>query len=94
MRMARVNITIPDQLLNHAKGAGLNISQLAARALSDELNRRSKLAAFDAYLADLREEQGPPSAEEEAAAEEWATRVLGPEPSNDRTTRDSTRRSA
>jgi hypothetical protein len=80
MRMARVNISLPDQLVVHAKGAGLNISQLAARAISDELNRLSKLAEFDAYLAELRAELGPPTPEEEEAAEEWANRVLGPLP--------------
>ena len=79
VHMARVKITVPDGLLNRAQGAGLSISQLAARALSDELSRRSKLAAFDVYLADLRAKLGSPSAEEEVEADEWAHRVLGPE---------------
>jgi post-segregation antitoxin (ccd killing protein) len=78
MRMARVNITIPDQLLKHAKAAGLNISQLATGALSDELNRRSRMAGLKAYLAELDTELGPISAEEAAEAKQWADRVLGP----------------
>jgi hypothetical protein len=78
MRMARVNISLPDQLLNHAKGAGLNISQLTARAISDELNRRSKLAEFDAYLAEMDAEFGPLDPSELAEGEEWADRVIGP----------------
>ena len=77
MRMARVNISIPDQMLVHAKGAGLNISQLAARAISDELNRRSKLAQFDAYLSELDAELGPIDPQKQAEAEEWADRVFG-----------------
>lgn len=90
MRMARVNISIPDQLLVHAKGAGLNISQLAAKAISDELNRRSKREAFKAYLDELEAELGPVSPEEAAEAEEWAERVLGPRPAEG----ESKRRSA
>ena len=78
MRMARVNISLPDQLLNHAKGAKLNISQLAAKAISDELNRLSKLAEFDAYLAELDAEFGPVDPQKMAEAEAWADRVLGP----------------
>jgi post-segregation antitoxin (ccd killing protein) len=83
MRMARVNITIPDQLLVHAKAEGLNISRLAAAALSDELNRRSKLAQFDAYLAELEAELGPVDPVKMAEAEAWADRVLGPRPPSD-----------
>lgn len=39
MRMARVNITVPDDLLGRAKAAGLNVSRLAAGALAAELER-------------------------------------------------------
>jgi len=44
--MARVNITIPDKLLEPVRDASLNVSQLAAAALSAELNRRSKLLGW------------------------------------------------
>ena len=91
MRMARVNISIPDQMLVHAKGAGLNISQLAARAITEELNRRSKLARLDAYLAELDAELGPADPQKAVEAEEWADRVFGPVKSKDDT---SKRRSA
>jgi post-segregation antitoxin (ccd killing protein) len=40
MRMARVNITVPDDLLGRAKVAGLNVSRLASAALAAELERR------------------------------------------------------
>lgn len=72
MRMARVNITIPDELLEHARTAGLNVSRLAAAALVEELDRLAKIAALDAYLAELDAEFGPvPDAELEEAAV-WA----------------------
>jgi hypothetical protein len=77
MRMASVNITIPDQLLKHAKGAGLNISKLTSAALSNELNRLSKLAQFDAYLAELEAELGPVDPVRMAALEKkWNEQVL------------------
>ena len=60
MRMARVNITIPDELLDQARAAGLNVSRLAAAALADELDRRAKNSGLDAYLADLDAGPGPP----------------------------------
>jgi post-segregation antitoxin (ccd killing protein) len=73
--MARVNITIPDDLLEHARAAGLNVSRLAAAALAEELDRRAKTAALDAHLAELESELGPvPQAELEAAAT-WADRL-------------------
>lgn len=76
MRMARVNITVPDELLERARTAGLNVSRVAAAALADELDRRAKIAELDAYLADLEAELGPPSREELDAARLWADRLL------------------
>ena len=76
MRMARVNITVPDELLDKARAAGLNVSRLAAAALADELDRRAKLAELDAYLAELDAEFGPVPEPELAAAREWADRAL------------------
>jgi hypothetical protein len=76
MRMARVNITIPDDLLGQARAAGLNVSRLAATALAAELERRSKIDELDAYLADLDAAQGPISEPESVAAREWADQVL------------------
>lgn len=78
MRMARVNITLPDDLLRAARSAGLNISRLAAAALAEELDRRAKIAELDAYLAGLDTELGPVPQHELAAAREWADRVLQP----------------
>jgi hypothetical protein len=76
--MARVNITIADQLLKHAKAAELNISRLAAAALSNELNRLSKRAALGRYLADIQMELGSIDIDEADQAKTWADRVMAP----------------
>ena len=76
MRMARVNITIPDELLDQARTAGLNVSRLAAAALAEELDRLAKLAELDAYLGELDAELGPVPQHELRAAREWADAAL------------------
>ncbi|HVW82003.1 MAG TPA: type II toxin-antitoxin system CcdA family antitoxin [Mycobacteriales bacterium] len=73
--MARVNITIPDDLVANAKAADLNISKLATEAVADALDRLSKIRALDDYLAELDEELGPPSTEDIAEAQEWVKRL-------------------
>lgn len=78
MRMTRVNITVPDELLRQARAVGLNVSQLAAAALADELDRRAKVAELDRYLEELDAELGPIPVEEERAARQWADLALGP----------------
>ncbi len=76
MRMARVNITVPDEVLAQARAANLNVSRLAASALAEELDRRAKVAELDAYLAELDAELGPVSPREAAAARAFADRIL------------------
>ncbi|MCP9490057.1 MAG: type II toxin-antitoxin system CcdA family antitoxin [Solirubrobacteraceae bacterium MAG38_C4-C5] len=78
--MARVNITLPDELLERARSAGLNVSRVSALALAEELDRRAKTAELDAYLSRLDAELGPVAEDERTAAREWADRVL-PSPS-------------
>lgn len=78
--MARVNITVPDDLYRRAKSSGLNISRLAQRAIATELSRLAKVAALDTYLAELDAELGPTTESERAEATEWADRLLGPGP--------------
>ena len=75
MRMSRVNITIPDELLQRARAAGLNVSSLAAAALLDELDRRTKITELDTYLRQLDAELGAVSEDERQAARAWADRV-------------------
>ena len=80
VRMARVNITIPDELVDEARQQGLNVSRLASSAVAFELDRLRKIAMLDVYLADMEAELGPISAEEQAEADEWVDRVLKGEP--------------
>lgn len=77
MRMARANITLPDDLLDRARAAGLNVSRVAASALLDELDRRDKIAALDSYLRELDVALGPIPSDELQAARLWADRALG-----------------
>lgn len=94
MRMARVNITVPDEVVVHAKAAGLNVSRLATAALLEELDRRSKIDALDAYLAQLESDLGPVPADEHADAATWADRALAPPTTARATPRPRRRRRA
>jgi len=76
--MARVNITVPDELLGQARAAGINVSRLASAAVADELDRLAKIAEPDAYLAELDHTLGPPSEQEIADARAWADQLAGP----------------
>ena len=78
MRMSRVNITVPDEVAAQARAAGLNVSRVATMALLEELDRRGKMLALDAYLSQLDAELGPISVDEQAEAAAWADRVLAP----------------
>ena len=78
MRMARVNITMPDELYVKARGAGLNISRVAQDAIRAELDRLEKVTELDAYLAELETKLGPPSDGERAEAWAWADKIFGP----------------
>jgi Post-segregation antitoxin CcdA len=80
MRMARVNITVPDELLSQARAAGLNVSRLAASAVAEALDRLAKIAELDSYLAELEAELGPLGDQEVAAAQEWADQLTGSDP--------------
>jgi hypothetical protein len=75
MRMARVNITVPDDVLAAAQSAGLVVSRVATAALVAELERLSKIAALDAYLAELDAELGPIPPDEAAEAQAWLDRI-------------------
>jgi hypothetical protein len=76
VRMARVNITVPDSVIDRARTAGLNVSRVATAALEEELDRLAKLDALDAHLALLDRQLGPVTSEEAAEAAAWADRVL------------------
>lgn len=76
MRIARVNISVPDLLMEEARAAGLNVSRLAAAALAEELDRRTRVTELDAHLAALKAELGPIPQAEIDAAREWADQTL------------------
>jgi Arc/MetJ family transcription regulator len=68
MRMARVNITVPDELLDRARAADLNISRVTAAAVAEELDRLTKIYELDRYLAELDVVLGPvPQSERDEA---------------------------
>ena len=67
-----------DDLYDQAKDAGLNVSQVAQRALASELARLAKIAELDAYLGELDAKLGPISHAERADAAAWAYKALGP----------------
>ncbi len=79
MHMSRVSISVPDDIVATAKAEGLNISRLATMALTDELERREKIATLDRHLADLERELGPIPDDEADAARRWADSVFGAE---------------
>jgi len=70
--MARVSVSIPDEIVVAAKAAGLNISRLSTKALTEQLDRRAKVAELDAYLAELEHELGPVSDDDAREAADWA----------------------
>lgn len=76
MRMARVNITVPDEVLDRSRAAGVNVSRIASAALVAELERQERIEALDRYLDELDVEQGPASRDARARAATWADRVL------------------
>lgn len=75
MRMTRVNLTLPDDLLREARATGLNLSACAAAGLREELDRRSKIAEMERYLAEQEAEREVLGQEAVQAAQAWADDV-------------------
>jgi post-segregation antitoxin (ccd killing protein) len=57
--MARVNVSIPDDVIERARAGGLNVSRIATAALEEALEKQLKIAMVDEYLAELEAELGP-----------------------------------
>lgn len=57
--MARVNVSIPDDVIERARAGGLNVSRIATSALEEALEKQLKIAMVDEYLAELEAELGP-----------------------------------
>ncbi|MCA0337107.1 MAG: type II toxin-antitoxin system CcdA family antitoxin [Actinobacteria bacterium] len=66
--MARVNVSIPDEVIERARAAKLNVSALATSALEEALERQVKIEMAKDYLAELEAELGPISESERAEA--------------------------
>lgn len=74
MRMARVNVYLPDELADEARAADLNVSSLTQQAIREALNSSS----MHTWLASLRQRPVDPvdpevvsAALDEAKAELW-----------------------
>jgi post-segregation antitoxin (ccd killing protein) len=78
--MARRNISLPDDLDEQARTARLNVSALAQRAVADELDRRARMAALDAWLDELDAAHGAPSAKAKAKAAAWLDSATAVQP--------------
>jgi len=76
--MPRVNIWLPEHLHRAAKNLHLPLSELAQRAIAAEVERHRKVAALDAYLAELDSEFGPATDDQVAEAEAWVGKLAGP----------------
>lgn len=73
--MPRTSLLLPDDLQDAARAAGLNVSEIARRAIEAELDRRARHDELLAYLDDLDRELGPPTAAENAEAVEWVDSI-------------------
>lgn len=76
MRMARVNITIPDEQYRQARDADLNISRLTRTAIVDELRDQARVAAAYEHLEDLEKEFGPINPADQAGANAQVDRII------------------
>lgn len=70
--MSRRNISLPNDLDERARQAGLNVSALTQRAVVLELDRRQRMAALDQWLDELDVRHGPPSNKMQVEARAWA----------------------
>mgnify|MGYP001131453018 CR=1 FL=1 len=80
VRMARVNITVPDDLLASARGHGLNISEITRLGLETQLRRIENADGLAQLQAEMEADLGPPSPEDLAEAEAWRHGRSAPTP--------------
>lgn len=72
MRMPRISVYLPEDLYRDAKAQKMPVSEM----LQDAIRAESKRLAFDEWYADVIRRHGPPTPEQEAAAEEWARPII------------------
>lgn len=72
VRMARVNVSIPDEVIHQARAAGLNVSAIATSALREALADQARIASLEEYLTQLDHDLGSVSEDQLARARTWA----------------------
>lgn len=75
MRMARMQVYLPDDLYALVKERGLHASHLLQEAVRSEVRRLELLEQTEHYLDELIAEVGPPTPEETARAEALVQRL-------------------
>jgi post-segregation antitoxin (ccd killing protein) len=70
-----MQVYLPDDLYGELKARGLPASELLQAAVRAELRRRALLDETDAYVAELVDEVGEPTADEIARAEAIARQL-------------------
>jgi hypothetical protein len=79
--MGQVTITVPDELLQQAQMAGLNLSRLAAIAIIEELERQAHIEALDAFVDEIDAGLGrSPSRQPPRPKAPWETEPLPDRP--------------
>ena len=73
--MPRMQVYLPDDLYKQVKTRHLPASELLQEAVRAEVRRQDLLGETDAYLADLLDEVGQPSQQEQARAQAIARRI-------------------
>ncbi|MCC6624794.1 MAG: hypothetical protein IT385_26325 [Deltaproteobacteria bacterium] len=75
MRMARIQLYLPDDLYELVKTSGIAASELFQKAVRAELKRRQLLSETDGYLEKLVREVGAPTRSERARADAMVKRL-------------------
>ena len=70
-----MQVYLPDELYRAVKERGLPASELLQEAVHAELQRQLLVEAADAYIAELADEVGEPSADEVARAGAVSRRI-------------------
>ena len=82
--MARRNISLPDELDEAARQAGINVSAVTRKALEAELDRQARMARLGEWLDELDEQHGAPTEAEMRDAEAWWAARTPVVPASDR----------
>ena len=75
-RMPRMQVYLSDELYDIVKSQGLSASGLLQDAVRAHCERQEKIAGVDAYIQEMYELLGPPSAEDIEWADAKADRIV------------------